>query len=155
MSLSRSKVNQNVIFECNQFFKIWHVEKTLIQKLTRCIFLNLKSDALKNFKIKIWRFVFFNGKSGLLDNSFFKIYFWDHLFRLSLNYHQKTTCWIKTMAWGKKIFSESVAFVCLTFGTIFLVVAIFMALGFLMGVMTISFALPIYIYISLRNSEKG
>ena len=48
-----------------------------------------------------------------------------------------------TMAWGKKIFYECVAWVCLTFGTIFLVIEFFMALGFSMGVMTISFALPI------------
>ena len=36
--------------------------------------------------------------------------------------------------------------VCLTFGTIFLVYAFFMAIGFLMCVMTISFALPIDLY---------
>ena len=58
------------------------------------------------------------------------------------------------MAWGKKIFYECVACVCLTFGTVFLVIAFFMALGFLMGVMTISFALPIYIYKSLWNQKK-
>ena len=50
------------------------------------------------------------------------------------------------MACGKKIFNECVACVCLTFGTIFLVIAFFMALGFLVGVMTMSFALPIDIY---------
>ena len=47
------------------------------------------------------------------------------------------------MAWGKKILYECVACACIMFGTIFLVIAFFMALGFLMGVMTISFALPI------------
>ena len=46
------------------------------------------------------------------------------------------------MAWGKKIFYECVACVCLGFGTIFLVIAFFMALGFLLGVMTISSAIP-------------
>ena len=50
------------------------------------------------------------------------------------------------MAWGKKTFYECVACVCLIFGTIFLVFALFMALGFLMGVMTISFALPFDLY---------
>ena len=60
-----------------------------------------------------------------------------------------------TMACGKKIFYECVACVCLTFGTIFLVIALFMALGFLMGVMTISFALPIDFYKSLWNSDNG
>ena len=50
------------------------------------------------------------------------------------------------MARGKKVFYECVACDCLTFGTTFLVIAFFMALGFLMGVMTISFALPIDFY---------
>ena len=58
------------------------------------------------------------------------------------------------MTWGKMIFYECVACVFLTFGTIFLGIAFFMALGFLMGVMTISFALPIDLYKSLWNSEK-
>ena len=60
-----------------------------------------------------------------------------------------------TMAWGKKIFYECVACVCLSFGTIFLVIAFFMALGLLMGVMIISFALPIDLYKFLWNSENG
>ena len=33
-------------FGCRYFFKIWHVEKFLIQNLTRCIVFNPKSDAL-------------------------------------------------------------------------------------------------------------
>ena len=45
---------------------------------------------------------------------------------------------------------------CLShFGKIFLVLAFFMALGFLMGVMTISIVLPIDSYKSLWNSENG
>ena len=63
-----------------------------------------------------------------------------------------------TLAWGKRIFYECVACVCLTFVIIFLVIAFFMALGFLMGVMTISFALPIDLYDlykSLWVSENG
>ena len=59
------------------------------------------------------------------------------------------------MAWFEKIFYECVACVCLTIGTIFLVIAFFMALGFLMGVLTVSFALPIDLYKSLWNSENG
>ena len=59
------------------------------------------------------------------------------------------------MTCGKKILHECVAGVCLTFGTIFLVIAFFMALGFLVGVKTISFALPIDSYKSLWNSENG
>ena len=58
-----------------------------------------------------------------------------------------------TTAWGK-FFYERVACVCLPFGTIFLVIAFFMALGFLMGAMTISFALPIDIYKSFWNPEN-
>ena len=59
------------------------------------------------------------------------------------------------MTSGKKIFYECVACVCLTFGTIFLVFAFFMALWFLVGVMTISFALPIDLYKSLWVPENG
>ena len=59
------------------------------------------------------------------------------------------------MACGKNILYECVACVFLKFGIIFLVNAFFMALGFLVGVMTISFALPIDLYKSLWNSENG
>ena len=59
------------------------------------------------------------------------------------------------MAWCKKIFCECVACVCLTIGTFFLVITFFMALGFLLGVLTISFALPIDLYKTLWNSENG
>ena len=60
------------------------------------------------------------------------------------------------MAWVKKIFYESVASVFLRFRTIFQVIAFSMAIGFLMGVMTISFALPIdFYYMSFWNSENG
>ena len=60
-----------------------------------------------------------------------------------------------TTAWGKKVFYECVACVCLTFGTIFLVFAFFMAIGFLMGLMTISFSLAMDLYKSLWNSKNG
>ena len=50
------------------------------------------------------------------------------------------------MAWGKKIFKIARFMV-------FLVIAFFMAIGFLMAVMTISFALPIGLNKSLWNSE--
>ena len=66
-----------------------------------------------------------------------------------------TTCWKMTTAVCKMIFYECVACVCLTIGTIFLVIAFFMALGFLLGVLTISIALPIDLYKSLWNSENG
>ena len=41
------------------------------------------------------------------------------------------------MAGCKKIFYECVACVCLTIGTTFILIAFFMALGFLMGMLTI------------------
>ena len=59
------------------------------------------------------------------------------------------------MAWIIKILYYWVARVCLTFGIIFLLIALFMAVGFLMGVLTISFALPIDLYKSLWLSENG
>ena len=59
------------------------------------------------------------------------------------------------MAVCNKIFYERVACVCLTFGTIFLLIAFFMAIGFLVGVMTISFGLPIDLYKSLWISKNG
>ena len=49
---------------------------------------------------------------------------------------------------------ECVVCVFLTFGTIFLVIAIFTAIGFLMDVMTMSFALPIDLYKSLWISKN-
>ena len=60
-----------------------------------------------------------------------------------------------TTAWCEKIFYECVACVCLTFGTIFLVFAFFMGIGFLMGVMIISIAPPTHLYKFLWNSENG
>ena len=59
------------------------------------------------------------------------------------------------MACGGKTFYECVTCVCITVGTIFFVFAFFMALGFLVGVMAISLALPIDLYKSLWNSENG
>ena len=56
-----------------------------------------------------------------------------------------------TMARGKQIFNESVACVCLTIETIFSINAFYMEIGFLMGVMTITFDT----YKSLWNSENG
>ena len=43
----------------------------------------------------------------------------------------------------------------LTFGTIFLVIAFFKAIGFLIGVMTSAFVLPIDLYKSLWISKNG
>ena len=55
----------------------------------------------------------------------------------------------------KNSFYECVVCVCLTFGTIFVLIAFLMAIRFLIGVMTISFALPIDLYKSLRISKNG
>ena len=60
-----------------------------------------------------------------------------------------------TTAGCKMIFYECVVCVCLTFGTMLLPIAFFMAIGFLVGVMTISFALPIDLYKSLWISKNG
>ena len=51
-------------------------------------------------------------------------------------------------------FYECVACVCLTFGTVFFVIASFMAIEFSMRVMTVSFELPIDLYKSLCKSEN-
>ena len=59
-----------------------------------------------------------------------------------------------TTAGCKKIFYECVIYVCLTFATIFFFNAFFMALEFLMGVLTISFAVPIDLYESLCISKE-
>ena len=55
----------------------------------------------------------------------------------------------------KKIFYESVICVCLMLATVFFFIVFFLALGFLMGVLTISFALPIDLYKSLWTSKIG
>ena len=60
-----------------------------------------------------------------------------------------------TTAWVEKLLYESVACVCLTFGTVFLVNASFMAIRFLMGMMTISVALAIDLNKTLWNTENG
>ena len=59
-----------------------------------------------------------------------------------------------TKACSKKIFNKCVACVCLTFGTIFSCIAFFMAIGFSMGVMTVSIELPIDLYKSPWKSEN-
>ena len=69
-------------------------------------------------------------------------------------------CYIEQLVglWlGPKRFSTSVwhVFDSLSQTTIFFVIAFLMALGFLLGVFTISFALPIDLYKSLWNSESG
>ena len=92
----------------------------------------------------------------LTGNLFFKSSFQILAELLSKCYqHQRTISGKITTAWDKKIFNECVAGVFLTFGTIFLVIAFFMAIGFLMGVMIVSFALPIGLFKSFWNSEKG
>ena len=118
---------------------------------------NSKSNALYFFPNQnLMRCIIFILKFNYIQNLLFKSSF-QILSELSSKccQHQRTTCWIMTMACVKKTFYECVACVCLTFCTIFLVIASFMALGFLVGVMTISFALPIDLYKSLWKSEKG
>ena len=62
---------------------------------------------------------------------------------------RKTFCWKMTMAWFKKISHDCVPCVCFRFDTIVMVIAFLVAIGFLMGVMIISFALSIDLHKSL------
>ena len=105
------------LFRNKFFFKIWRVVNLLIQKLTRCKIYDSKSA----FQI------IFSDSGWIIINVL-------------------PTCWKMTTAGCKIIFYECVVCVCLTFGTIFLLIAFFMAIGFLVRVMTISFALPIDLY---------
>ena len=79
----------------------------------------------------------------MFQDFYFKICFLNRLFRLPMSYYQRTTCWKMTMVWGKKIFDECVACVWLTIGKNFWVFAFFMSIGFLMRVITISFAIRV------------
>ena len=121
-----------------------------IQNLTRRTFFNSKSDAFYFLNLKSDTFYFliqnlpFKSSSQILAELLSKCY-----------QHQRTACWKVTTAWSEKLFYECVVCVCLTFGTTFFLTAFFMAFGFLMGVMTISFALAIDLYKSLWNSENG
>ena len=67
--------------------------------------------------------------------------------------HQRTTCWKLTTASMEKLFYEREANICLTFITLSLVIAFFLAIGFRKGAMTISFALPIDLYNSFFFRE--
>ena len=67
---------------------------------------------------------------------------------------ERSFYWKKTTAWGEKLFFESVACVCFKLGTDILLIAFFMGIGFLMGVMTVSFALAIDLNKSLWISQK-
>ena len=125
----------------NFFFKIWRIVKFLIRNPTRRTIFYLKIRCVVKFLIQ-----------NLLFKSSFQILaeFLSKCFQ-----NQRTTCGKLTLAWGKTVFYECVACVCLTFGSIFLVIGFFMAIGFLMSVMIISFALPIYLYKCLWNSKNG
>ena len=90
-----------MLFKNMIFFKIWRVVKFLFQNLTRGNFFNSKS-CFANLLLQI---------------------FAESLSKCC----QQPTCWLLT--WCKKVFYECVVCVCLTFGTIFLVVAIFGKLG--------------------------
>ena len=67
----------------------------------------------------------------------------------------RMNCGKMTTTWCKSFLYECVICVCLTIATSFFFIGFFMALGFLMGVLTTSFALPIDLYKSLWNSENG
>ena len=115
-----TKVSKMWLFEGKRFFKNRQVEKFLFQNLTRFFF--LKICLVENFLI--WNLLF-KSSFQMLAELLSKCY-----------QHQWISCWKMRRARVKKIFYECVACVCLTFGTVFLVIAFFMAIGFLMGVMT-------------------
>ena len=122
-----------------------------------------KSDMSKNFQPKKKRFLFVFYQNHNLNLWFFfrfKIWCSNRVFRFQENYymchqHQRTICWKRTTTWTKKLFHECVACVCLTFCTSFRFIAFFMSIGFFMGVMTSSFALPNYSYNYVWNSQNG
>ena len=92
MSFSRSKMNQNVNFECKQFFKFWQDEKFLIQNLTRCIFFQSKIwRVVKLLNQNLMRCIFFILKSDTLYKFLSEICFSKGIFRFSLNYYQTAT----------------------------------------------------------------
>ena len=120
--------------------------------MTHCVF--------SDFTLSLTRCNFFNFKRDTISNFEFKICYILGLFRAWLNYYQSATN-IKEQLSGKRqplgvhFFYECVACVCLTFGTIFLLIAILMANGVLMAVTTISFGLPIDLYKCHWISEKS
>ena len=108
----RCELKQNVIF-CLQFFfkialfknkflfEIWRVVNLLIQKLTR----------FKKFDSKSAFQIIFSDSGWIIINVL-------------------PTCWKMTTAGFRIIFYECVVCVCLTFGTIFLLIAFLWQLGF-------------------------
>ena len=162
LRILRGKMKQNMIFSVQFFFQNLLFKQKLFFKIV--LFKNISSFKImllnQKFCSKIWRVVIFlipnltrskkfNSGSDTLLSFLFKIMLSKSSFQilatlLSECYqHHKTYFWKKTMAWGKKIFYKCLACVCLTLGTIFLTMAFSMAIGFLMGVMIVSFALPI------------
>ena len=137
--------------ECELFFKDNHVENFLIQNLTCCKSFNSQSDVLCFLQFKSWHVAIFS-----FQNLIFKSSFQIRADILSKCYqHQRTTCWKTTMVRIKKIKYECVACVCLTYRTILLVIAFFIATGFSMSVMTISFAILFDLVKILCTSESG
>ena len=150
MTFSRCEMKQNLIFRLRKSFQNLTCRKSInsesnalyffsIQNLTLWKTFKSKSDVFYYVNFKIWHVVKVFVENLLFISSF------QILAELLSNFyqHQRTTCWIMTMVGGKTFFYECVACLCLTFGTIFLVIDFFVALGFLVGVMTISLALPI------------
>ena len=85
--------------------------------------------------------------------------FLNRVFRFWLNYYQSSTknnlLESDNGYVSKTFFCDCVVCVCLTFCTIIFVIAFFMAFGFLMGVLTISFGLPIDLYKALWIPRNG
>ena len=170
-SFSRSKWTTTWISGCKHlFFKIWMFKQFLSSKYN-AFFSQIESLRLCFFSIQnlkcSWTLIqnltsciLLKSKFDALCFSISKVCFWNGAFSFPLNFYkcyslQRKLCWKMTRTWGKKLFLW-VCRMCLShFGALFLLVAFFMAIGFLMGLMTISFALPIDLYEPFWHSRSG
>ena len=132
---------------CKFFSKSCFSKKIFYSKscFLKIIFSSKSCFLKKLFFFKVWRVV-----KILIQNNDFQIFFSDCC---CIVIKVLPTC--RFMPWCKKMFYECVAPVCLKIGTIFLLIVFIMALGFLMGVLTISIAIPIELYKSLWSSKAA
>ena len=127
LHILRGKLEQNMIFRVHIFFKIVLFKNNFFFKIVLfkynfflkiLLFENLFCFKIMLFEIlflfKIWRVPKILIQNLLLKSSF------QILANLLSTRYQLPTCWIITMACGKKIFYECVACVSPTFGTIFI-----------------------------------
>ena len=97
VTFSWNKKNQNVIFWLQIYFKIWHVEKNLIQNLTFCFIWKIKTLSVVEFLFQnLTRCKIFNSKSDI--SNFFHLKLWRAvklLFqKLNFNFFQVLFEWV-------------------------------------------------------------